>query len=473
MTVIEVEDLSVFAGATRLLGPVSFRIARGGVLVVMGETGAGKSLIAQAILGTLPGALSFRGRIAINGQRVDTLPAADRARLWGRDLASLPQEPWRALDPLMAAARQVSETHRHVGGLPVAEAAAATARDFARLGLDPGERRLPGALSGGMAQRVAFAAATAGGAPILLADEPTKGLDHDRQARVIGLLAEVARAGGTLMAITHDAQVAEALGGTLVVLRNGRVVEQGATAQVLQAPQDPYTKALLAADPSAWPVLPAAEPGDLMLRAQGLAVSRGGPRLFAGIDLAIHAGARLAITGPSGVGKSTLLDALLGLIPPDEGRVERAGLLGRHAIQKLYQDPPAAFPPFGRLETSFRDVARRHAAAWETVLGYLEDLTLSPTLLQRRPDAVSGGELQRLSLARALIVGPRVLLADEPTSRLDPITQKTTLDLLHKVSLETGIAVVLVTHSAAIAERWADEVLHLTPGHEKAEKAIG
>ncbi|MGB1007755.1 MAG: ATP-binding cassette domain-containing protein, partial [Thalassobaculaceae bacterium] len=152
-------------------------------------------------------------------------------------------------------------------------------------------------------------------------------------------------------------------------------------------------------------------------------------KLIEGFNLALHAGERVAVTGPSGIGKTTLLDTLAGLIAPFEGSVTRAPGLDRHAVQKPYQDPPAAFPPLVPIETNLRDIARRHNVDWQRVLDYLSDLKLSPSLLCRRPGAVSGGELQRLSLARALIVAPRVLLAVEPTGRLDPITQKSTLGL--------------------------------------------
>jgi len=450
---VSVRDLHVRAGEIALLGPVGFDIAPGGTLVVMGETGAGKSLVAQAILGTLPDALQAAGIVALDGQRVDDLACEPRAALWGRQIAALPQEPWRALSPLMRSAPQVRETYRHVARH--ADPESARARVFQALGLSGAEKRLPGALSGGMAQRVAFAAATAGGAPILIADEPTKGLDAERRARVVDLLASVPMSGGTLIAVTHEVSVARALGGRLLVLRDGHVVEDGETRSVLAAPRHAYTRALIAADPQAWPYATATTPGRTLLEARGLAVARGGEVLLDGMDLNLRAGERIALVGPSGIGKTSLLDTLAGLIAPASGSVRRAATLGTQGVQKLYQDPPAAFPPHIPLGVGLRAVARLNGTPWDEVDALLTRLAIPSALLARRPDAVSGGELQRISLARALSARPKVLLADEPTSRLDPITQARTLEMLAEIAEEHRLAVVLVTHDTDIAARWA------------------
>lgn len=452
-TSVSVDGLHVNVNSNPLMGPVSFSIAPGNTLVVMGETGAGKSLVAQAILGTLPAELRAKGVIEVDGKRVDNVSAEIRAASWGRQIAALPQEPWRALSPLKPSARHVRETFRYVSAQTDPQAACAQA--FEALGLSGAEARLPGALSGGMAQRVAFAAATAGGAPILLADEPTKGLDTDRRERVVELLSQVPENGGTLIAITHEVAVARALGGKLIVLREGKVVEQGDTRAVLAAPSHPYTRNLIAADPSSWPRCKPVSKGKMLLEACDVSVARAGQTLISGHDLTLHEGERLALLGPSGVGKTSLLDTLAGLIEPVKGSVQRASELGPRAIQKLYQDPPTAFPLHIPLLVSMQDVARLNKTPWSEVEDLLARLSVPLSILERRPDAVSGGELQRVSLARALAARPKVLLADEPTSRLDPITQASTLRMLAEIAEARQLGVILVTHDADIAERWA------------------
>ena len=467
-TAIVVEELSVLAGELHLLGPISFELPVGQALVIMGETGAGKSLLAQAILGTLPEGLYSQGVVYLNGERIDQLSPQQRSMFWGRQVAILPQEPWRALNPLMTAANQVKESHRLVAGLGRRDALTATRDDFNTLSLTGAERKLPSALSGGMAQRVAFASATAADAQVLIADEPTKGLDAERSDKVIELLVKQPEQGDTLLAITHEAAVARQLGGNIMVLKSGELVESGVTEEVLNNPRAAYTRSLLEAEPRAWPKRTAAKQGGLLLSAQNLQISRGNKRLIENFSLDLHANERIAITGPSGVGKTSLLDVLAGIIKPEQGQVNRASTVASTGIQKLYQDPPAAFPNKVSLRKSLRDVARLHGVDWSVVSGYLSQLGIDQAMIERRPDAVSGGELQRISIARALTANPSILLADEPTSRLDPITQRETLALIADIAGERGIAVVLVTHDPSIAEKWADRSYELKPAVDPA-----
>ena len=455
---LEMEDVVIRSSDRVLVGPVSLALGPGERLTVMGETGAGKSLLAQAIIGALPPALAMEGRVALGGRRVDTLSDAARAELWGRTVTLLPQEPWRALNPIMRSSSQVEESHRHVAERSIRDAKASTEADLAELDVLAARPHLPGALSGGMAQRIAFAAAKAGGAPTVIVDEPTKGLDADRARTVSALLDRVPREGGALLTITHDLRIARRLGGTVMILKDGTLIESGPAAQVLSNPASDYGRAMLAAEPSAWTLPRAVATGGSVLRAEGLAVGRGRQALVRNLDFELRESERSAIVGPSGSGKTSVLDTLAGLLAPLAGRVVRGPHLPATAVQKLYQDPPAAFPARVAVFTSLRDVAVRHGVPWTRVQGLLESLRIAPELLDRRPSEISGGELQRIALARVLSIRPAVLLADEPTSRMDPITQAEVMWLIAQAASDHGTAVMLVTHDGTIAEKWTPDV---------------
>ncbi len=465
MSLLSADAVTVRDAAGRtLVGPVSLRLMPGAPLVVLGETGSGKSLLAQALMGTLPPELSARGRVVVEGAAHDAARPEGFRPLWGRRLAVLPQEPWLALDPLMRAGAQVAEAHALVRGLGAARARRAAADDLAALGLGAeAARRHPHELSGGMAQRVAFAAARAGGGRIVIADEPTKGLDAARRADVAALLTRGLEGGGGLLVITHDLALARMIGGGLIVLREGAVVETGALAEVFARPRAAYTRALLDADPERWPPRPRRAGGAAVVEARGLTVARGGRTLAAGVDLSVAAGTVVGLSGPSGCGKSSLGDVLLGLCPPAAGAVRRAADAPPTSFQKLWQDPVAAFAPRRTLGATLDDAARRFRRGGAAVGALLERLGLDPALLARPPAQVSGGELQRLALLRAMLAAPRFLFADEPTSRLDPVTQRQVIGLLTGLADE-GCAVLLVSHDAALLDRAADRRLRLWEG---------
>ena len=456
-----VDGLTVRAGSERLVRDLSLSVALGVPLTILGETGSGKTLVAEAAMGTLAPELAATGRVAVGGVASEAGDRAARAPLWGRGLALLPQEPWLALDPTMRALAQVALGHRHVRGLPAAEARARAGADLAALGLADAARLFPHQLSGGMAQRVAVAAARAGGAPLLIADEPTKGLDAALRDAVVALLRGALRAGGGLLCITHDIALPRALGGEVVVMLGGEVVERGPAAAVLARPSHAYTRRLVAAEPEAWPEAPFPTAGETAIEGRELAVERGGRRIFSDVDVTVGAGEWMAITGPSGCGKTTLGNVLLGLLPPAEGTVRRRPGTARTRYQKLYQDPVATFAPRRRLREALAETAALHRLPWARVAATLDRLRVADALLDRRPDQVSGGELQRVAVARALIPDPVFLFADEPTSRLDPVTQQETMAMLGEATRERGCAVLLVTHDHAMARKVAGRALAL------------
>jgi len=458
-----VSDVSVVGDGIELVSHVSLAVEPSKPLTLLGETGSGKSLLAQAIMGTVPRGLTVSGHVSVHGdvQAADDQQA--RRKYWGRTLAVLPQEPWSALDPTMRALPQVGEVYQRVrqiaGGRPSANVRAA--EDLAALHLSDAGRAFPFMLSGGMAQRVAFAAARAGGGDVLIADEPTKGLDADRRDGIVSMLRSHLEQRGTLLTITHDVSIARALGGAIAVMLEGRIVEQGPAVMVLASPTHTYTRRLLAAEPSAWPERSARASGELVLSARGVAKAFGERRLFSGIDLDVRAADLIAIIGSSGSGKTTLGGVLLGLVASDEGVITRPGQAPAWKYQKLYQDPVASFAPRATLRMLLEDVVERHGREWSVVEQLLQRVRLSHMLLDRRPDQVSGGELQRFALVRVLLIDPVVVFADEPTSRLDPITQQETLELLVETAADRGCALILVTHDHVIAEKLGARIVAL------------
>lgn len=464
MTILlSVDGATVSASTGGIVAPVSFSLKTGRPFTILGETGSGKSLLAQAIIGLLPQGLAATGSLTIDGQTLSLAEPKLFRKLWGRTVGVLPQEPWLALDPTMVALDQVAEGHRYLGRLDEDEAVSAARTDLEALGVLDAEAKLPGQLSGGMAQRVAFAAARAGGARIIIADEPTKGLDVSRRDEVIALLMQEVQAGGTVLTITHDLALARQMGGDLAVMLEGRIVEAGEAADVLASPSHDYTRRLIAAEPENWAQPASAVPGDTdpILIASGLKKARGGKLLFAGQDLSLRPGEIVGITGPSGSGKSSLGDVLLGLLKPDAGEVIRLPQASAIRYQKLYQDPPSAFPQKITLGEAIADLIRLHRLDGGRVGPLMERLRLSPVLLTRLPTEVSGGELQRFALLRVLLLDPVFLFADEPTSRLDLITQQETIDLLTELARERNCAVLLVSHDAALIEKTCDRQVRI------------
>ncbi|MFC0821204.1 ABC transporter ATP-binding protein [Moraxella marmotae] len=480
---MRIDTLSVHTpDGVALVEPISFDLHANRALIILGETGSGKSLLVQAIMGALPDGLHTKGKIDYQGE---PLTPQSTAKLWGRKLAMLAQEPTLSLDPTMTVFGQVYEGFYYIAKQPKSAAQDSTQSKLSQLGLKDFGTHYPHQLSGGMAQRSAFATVSTGGADIIIADEPTKGLDSKNRQIVVDLLKQIIADGGTLLIITHDIEVASSLAATpnaaLMVMKKGQLLEQGLASEILAHPTADYTKQMLKAAPSHWQALGKTKPvhcyhnaqNDIkntqtstpktpLLTAENLGISRGKTTLFSGLNFTLHLQDIIGITGASGIGKSSLGDVLCGLLPPSTGRLHWHQTLKRHQLLKLYQDPSSAFATHISLQTLLDDVVKRHRLNTDKIPKLLDALRLEPELLHRSASHVSGGELQRFAILRALLLEPVVLFADEATSRLDPITQEITMDLLVEQCQTNRCALVIVSHDLDLVRHYSRQTIDLT-----------
>jgi len=504
---LDVKGLRVSFSGKEVVHSIDFQIGAGEKLALVGESGSGKTVTALSLLrlvqnADLAGVARLFGPEPSQGARdLLAIPERELRGIRGKEIAMIFQEPMTALNALYSVGDQISEVLELHEGLSARAAQAAAVQLLADTGIPEPARRarsFPHQLSGGQRQRAMIAMALACKPRLLLADEPTTALDVTVRAQILELLADLQRKYGmAVLLITHDLNLVRRFADRVAVMENGHIVEHGAVATVFDAPQHAYTRKLIDSHP-ARDVAAVAARADAapVLEAKALRVSypvarpgfagwfrKGEFIAVQGADFRIVPGETLGVVGESGSGKSTLALAALGLLKyrgelKVDGKgwaVDRASDLAlRRTMQVVFQDPFSSLSPRMTVEQIVGEGLRVHAPELDTKarrarsLAALADVGLTeaqfPALLDRYPHEFSGGQRQRLAIARALIVDPQLLVLDEPTSALDVTIQKQVLGLLQRLQRERGLSYLLITHDVEVIRAMAHQVIVMKDG---------
>ena len=502
MTLLSVKDLTVTfrqAGMeTRAVAGVSFDIAEGETVALVGESGSGKSVTALSTVGLLGDSAHLGGSITFEGAEMVGASAAELRRVRGNDISFIFQEPMTSLNPLHTVERQIVEALELHQALTGARARERALELLLKVGIQEAESRLnayPHQLSGGQRQRVMIAMALANGPKLLVADEPTTALDVTIQAQILELLAGLKRTERmSMLFITHDLNIVRRVADRVCVMQQGEIVEQGPTEQVFTAPQHPYTKKLLEAEPHGIPD-PVAGDAPEILRTEGLRVwfpiQRGFLRRTVGYvkavndtSLSLRAGETLGVVGESGSGKTTLALAIARLtrsqgrivflgndISPDAQGGSSRGLLRalRRDMQIVFQDPYGSLSPRMTIEEIIAEGLGVHGVptggpAREAVAAIMGEVGLEPSMMDRYPHEFSGGQRQRIAVARAMILQPKLVILDEPTSALDMTVQVQIVELLRELQKKHGLAYLFISHDLRVVRAMAHQILVLKSG---------
>ncbi|MGA7541030.1 MAG: ABC transporter ATP-binding protein [Steroidobacteraceae bacterium] len=506
--VLRIAQLSVTfdtpQGAVAAVQAVSLTVHRGECLGVVGESGAGKSQLFLATLGLLPASARVSGSASLGREPLIGRSQRELDRIRGARIGLIFQDPMTSLTPHLRIGEQIAEPIVRHCGVSWRDARGQALALLERVHMPDAAQRLrqyPHELSGGMRQRVMIAIALACEPQLLIADEPTTALDVTIQAQILALLAQLKRECGLAMVlITHDFGAVAGVADRVAVMHAGRIVESGTTAAVLKAPRDEYTRSLLAkvpvldltAAPRASDSGAAPASADVALGVSALAVryrgrgawhgGRAAVRALEDVSFELHPGEALGVVGESGSGKSTLVRAALELIRPSAGRVTWMGRALatlparelkplRRDLQLVFQDPLASLDPrmtVGRIIAEPLEVHERRLDASsraQRVKEMLVRVGLGAELLERYPHELSGGQCQRVGIARAMVLRPRLLVCDEPVSALDVSVQAQILELLGSLKAEHGMSILLVSHNLAVVRQLCERVLVLYRGH--------
>jgi peptide/nickel transport system ATP-binding protein len=499
---VDVRDLHVVArndlGAeTTIVDGVSFSVAPGEVVALIGESGSGKTTIALALMGyARAGCRIAGGTVRLGEKEILSLSRRELADVHGREIAYIPQSAAAAFNPARQLMRQVVESARIHDLMPPADAEAKAKNLFAELALPDPTRiglRYPHQVSGGQLQRLLAAMALLSDPKLLIFDEPTTALDVTTQVEVLRAFKKVVRERGTTaLYVSHDLAVVAQMADRIIVLRDGQVREVGETGRLIAAPADGYTKSLLAAaDPSVREGrvrVDARSDADFVLEVKGVSAGYGkldragmpAVPVLSDLSFAIRPGATLGVVGESGCGKSTLARVVAGLLPPAQGTVLLEGkplpgaIAGRtkdqlRKVQIVFQMADTALNPSQRVSDILGRPLQfyhgmRRPERQRRIGELLDRVKLPSAIADRYPGELSGGQKQRVNLARALAAEPAVILCDEVTSALDTVVGAAVLDLLAELQRDLRIAYMFISHDLSTVRAICDEIMILYAG---------
>ncbi|KUJ76566.1 microcin ABC transporter ATP-binding protein [Ruegeria marisrubri] len=497
MSLLEVRNLRVSfrqdGQVTQAVRGVSFTVDRGETVALVGESGSGKSVTALSTVSLLGESATVEGSVLYDGQEMIGASEKRLMDVRGNDISFIFQEPMTSLNPLHTIQKQMAESLALHQGLTGDAARARIVELLTKVGIRDPEERLdayPHQLSGGQRQRVMIALALANKPDILIADEPTTALDVTIQAQILELLAELQKSENMgMLFITHDLGIVRRIADRVCVMKDGEIVETGATAEIFANPQHPYTQKLLAAEPSGSPD-PVPAGAEEIARTDHLKVwfpiQRGFLKRTVGhvkavndATIRVRAGETLGIVGESGSGKTTLALALMRLIASEGGitfRGQDVRSWSTRELRRLRKDMQIVFQdPFGSLSprmTCMQIIAEGlaihkvdpHRAPRELVAEVMTEVGLDPEMMDRYPHEFSGGQRQRIAIARAMVLRPKLLVLDEPTSALDMTVQVQIVDLLRDLQRKYGLAYLFISHDLKVVRAMSHQVLVMRNG---------
>jgi peptide/nickel transport system ATP-binding protein len=514
-------DLRVSFGSREVVAGISFGVRAGECLAIVGQSGSGKSVTARTLIGLTGEGSRVSGRLQFDGHDLSTLTERQWRAIRGARIGFILQDALVSLDAVRPVGREIAEPLRLHDYGNAAVRRARVLELLRQVGVPEPEmrqRQLPGELSGGLRQRALIATAIALDPHLLIADEPTTALDVTIQAQILGLLEESKQRGRALIVISHDLAVVSRIADRVAVMRDGLIVEQGLTADILGRPQHPYTQSLLDAIPSAhsrgtrlsaspepagtrgttrvanasdagWrqqvlaPVAAGPAGHAPLLVAEGLVKRYKGPdgklrTVVDDVSFELRQGETLGVVGESGSGKTTTGRIVLAVTSPDRGEVRLQGRpwttlseghrrARRQHVGVVYQDPLSSFDPrwtVRRILTDALPARYANGSGSARLRELLHRVGLNDDVLDRRPLLLSGGQRQRVAIARALAPEPEIIVCDEPVSALDVSIQAQVLDLFADLQDELGLSYIFISHDLGVIHHMSDRVMVMTHG---------